>query len=258
MGDFNSNNQNSTNGFVVLPLKSGYQWGGNTPSAAGWPTVDTYAITKSCKNPGKAMDLLNYLYSYDGCRTLYSGVEGTDWNVADGKPKSTDAALKLNMEGGDAYKATGIGFDDNFIGLSHATLNPKDGKPLDLFHDPITYPATLTALQKDFSKHYGVSYPDEIFKNYVAQGINKDQSTTDPWAQNLMPTPPDDITRLEAKLDTLAINDAAKMILSKTDSEFSANKVSAMNDFKAAGIDKVATWYKTAWDKAMQQSKGMK
>jgi putative aldouronate transport system substrate-binding protein len=257
MGDFNANNQDSTNGFVVLPVKFGYQWGGNSNAAAGWPTVDTYAITKSSKNPQKAMDLLNYWYSYDGCRTLYSGVEGTDWTTVNGKPASTAAALKLYQAGGDAYNKTGIGFDDNFIGLSHDTINPKDGKPLDLFHDPITYPSTLTALQKDFSQHFGVSYPEEIFQKYVSQGINKDQSKSNPWAQNLLPTPPDDIQRMEAKLDTILINDAANIILSKTDTAYSANKAAALKDFQAAGVDKVAAWYKTAWDKAMAQANTM-
>ena len=38
------------------------------------------AITKNCKNPEKAMELIDFMNSEEGARLVYSGLEGSHWN----------------------------------------------------------------------------------------------------------------------------------------------------------------------------------
>lgn len=255
MGDFNKNNAKDGKGFMAIPLDWGFQWSGSSHKE-GWADK-AMAITKKATNPERAMDLFNYLWSYDGVRTLNSGVKGTDWDIVDGKAKLKDETLKLKAENGDDWlrKNKGIKYDENWFGLSGVTVNPADGTTLNLFEDTEVYQATLTPLQKDFSSFYGVKYPAEIFKKKVEEGKNKNFSTVNTLAAAVIPTAPDDIKRIEAKLTDLIQKNFAKCILSKSDTEFEANKTKAIEDFKAAGSQKYFDWYLKAWNAAKAAQK---
>lgn len=254
--NFNSTNAQKNQGFQVMPLEWGYQWNGSTYNA-GW--IDKcLSISKSSKNPEKAMDFLNYVYSYDGCRTLYSGVKGTDWKNDNKAPAVTDETIALQQAGGDNWTKTGIGFDSNLIGLSPFTVNPNDKKTVNLFDDSSIFTKTLTPVQKDFSQHYNVSYPEQYYAKLVKDGKVKDQSGTNSFAVAMLPAAPDDIKRTVASLDTLCAKDAAKIILSKSDAEYAANVAQARKDFENAGVKQVKDWYQKAWDKAVQDSQSLK
>jgi len=254
-GDFNTNNAKDGKGFVNLPMDWGYQWGG-AMNLAGWADK-CFGITKNCKTPDKAMDLLNYFYSYDGVRTLFSGVEGTDWSIVNGTPTVSDDAIKLKTAGGDDWAKTGIGFDSNFIGLSPFTLNPTDKKPLNLFEDPTLYAKQLNPLQQDYCNYYKVTYPQEALDKQMDAGKSKNQSTENTLAAALLPVPSDDITRIEAKLDDLMIKSAAKLIMASSDAEYDTIKQQVIADFKAAGADTVSEYWSKAWDTAVTQSKAI-
>lgn len=255
-GDFNTNNAKDVKGFVNLPVDWGFSWG-NAVNLAGWPDK-CFGITKNCKTPEKAMDFLNYLYSYDGCRTLFSGVQGTDWTVVNGVPTLADATLKLNQTGGDDWANTGIGFDQNLVGLSPFTAHPADKKPLSLFQDPSLYAKQLNALQQDYCTYYNATYPQEALDKQVQAGKAKNQSGENTLAAALLPVPNDDISRIEAKLDDLLIKSAAKLIMANSDSEFDTIKTQVLADFKAAGADTVSEFWTKAWDTAVSQAKALK
>ncbi len=251
-GDFNLKYAKEGKGFMAVPLNDGYQWNGAN-YYAGW-TDKSYGISKTSKNAGRAMDLLNYLWSFEGARTMYSGVKGTDWELVDGKPALKEETIKLKAIGGDEWKRTGIQFNWNLIGMSPLTVNPSDNAPLNLFSTEDVYVTSLDTLQKDFSDHYGVKYPAQAFLKKLDEGVNKNQEKMNTLAGAILPTAPDDIKRMEAKVLDLLIKNAAKCILAKSDSEYQQNQAKAIEEFKAAGGDKVAEWYKQAWKDAVAQS----
>lgn len=251
-GDYNANNAKDAKGFVNIPADWGFSWG-NAYDLAGWPDK-CFGITKNCKNTAKAMDFLNYVYSYDGCRTLFSGVEGTDWSNQNGTPTISDSTLALSQKGGDDWSNTGIGFDSGLIGLSPFTVNPADKKPVSLFNDPSVYSKILTPLQQDYCKYYGVTYPQEALEKQVKAGKTKDQSGENTLAAALLPVPSDDITRVDAKVDDLLIKDAAKMIMAKSDAEFDSLKQQTLKDVADAGVKTVDDWFAKAWETAVSQS----
>lgn len=58
------------------------------------PGGRTFAISKNAKHPEKAMELLNWLSSYENARTVWNGPEGENWTMEQGKPVPTDEYLK--------------------------------------------------------------------------------------------------------------------------------------------------------------------
>ena len=255
MGDFNLNNAKDGKGFMVIPTDGYVFEGGLSPQ--GWVGKE-FCISKSCKTPDRAMDLINYFYSFDGARTLYSGVKGIHWDIVDGKPKIFDSTVKLQSEGGENWKKTGIQFDPNLIGLGDSTKNPADGLLVNLFLTPEVFSKANSPLDQDFNKFYGIEYPMEIFNKKINdKSLISASYTTDIavlTANALIPASvvqaPDDIKKIEAKLTDLATKYSAKIVLSKSDAEYATNKTNALADFKAAGVDTYTNWYVKAWSDA--------
>ena len=252
MGDFNATHADEAVGFMEIPTTWANQWG-NTNYKAGW--VDKcFGISSKTKYPEKCMEFINYGFSYDGARQLYSGVEGVDYTVEDGVPTLTQESKDLYVNGGDAWKESGLGFDCNIVGLQQYTVDPEDGKTLNLFYDPSIYPETLNAVQKDFCDYYQVSYPQEIFDKYREENGTFDQSNTDSFTIALIPSAPDEITRIEASLQETAISSASKLVLAADDAEFEKIKQETMAEFDSIGLQDVVTWYSDAWKTAQEQA----
>lgn len=256
MGDFNTHHAAEGKGFMVIPLEFGSQW--NTAKQGngmtGW---GLNAISKNAKNPERIMEVLNFLSSYEGSRLLYSGVQGQHWDIVDGKPQVKPEVVALMQQGGEEFNSLGIKTDVHLAGLSPSVKHPDDGEPLDLFDTPAAYSQQLNPLQKDFSDHYGVTYPGEIFVQKIQQGLN----TTRDLPRNevalygsLLSPIPDDLKRKQAKLVDLMIKYAPKVILSKNDAEYEANKKAAMDEFKASGGEEVGQWYVDEFQKALAKS----
>lgn len=248
--NFNGANNKDAKGYMALPLDWASQWYG-TDFYAGFSNKG-YAITKNCKTPDRAMDLLNYLWSYEGARTVFSGVKGEQWDLVDGKPVMKDEFTKLRVENGDAWKALQIGN----MGLNFMTafntyyINPADNAPMSLFDSEDLYNTNLNPLQKDFSDHYAVKYPAQAFLNLVEAGKVLNQGSSNPYISEYMAPQPDDIKTIAAKVDAEIIKAAAKCILSKNDAEFDSNMAKAIDDINALGYDKFNTWYTAEWNKA--------
>ncbi len=252
MGDFNSKNAGQAVGFEVIPTTWAYHWGG-TDYKAGW--IDKcFGISKKSKNQEKAMKFINYIYSYEGCRLLYSGIEGVHYTVTDGVPVLNRETIDLFMKGGDPWKESGLGFNRNITGLGNYMINPADGKTLDLFVDPSIYGEMLSTCQKDFSSHYNVSYPDEVFQQYREKYNLHDQSNTDSFTVALVSPVTDEIMRREASLVEAAISAAAKIILAGSQEEYDSFKQQTMEEFNNIGLQEVIDWYTNDWNAAKEKA----
>ncbi len=250
-GDYNKENADKGKGFMVIPLEAGGQWKGAF-YPVGWGGKD-YGISTTSKHPEKAMDLLNYFFSYDGARTMYSGVKGMHWTLVDGKAQPTPEIMDLWAKGKNYVqdKAHGLSDDMNLLGLSPFTINPADKTPLDLSVSPYFFSKQpMSALQTSFSDHYKVNYPAEVFARYVAQGKNVNQSGQDMLATGVAELPTDDIVRIRNVIVDTWMRGAAKVILSTFDSEFEANKQALIAELKAAGSDTYYAWSMKTWKDA--------
>lgn len=62
------------------------------PGIRGWTVT---FISKNCKDPEKAIQFLTYLISEEGQKLLYLGVEGSMYDIVDGKPVIRQEVLEL-------------------------------------------------------------------------------------------------------------------------------------------------------------------
>lgn len=247
-GDINGKLSKDGRGFEVLPLDWGYQWNG--ANQIGW--VDkSYTISKNCKYPERAMDLINYLWSYDGSRLAYSGVKGQQWNIVDGVAKPTDQFIQDRTAQDDAFKQSGVRQTDIGImcGLGNFVVNPADKTEVDLFSSGSIFSSLTQAspFAVDFCQHYGVTYPAEIFLKNVAAGKSINQSKMDVRIPAAMAVTPDDIKRIDSALDELMLKAVVKAVMAKSDDEFNTIKTQTMADLKAAGADTSNAWWVKAW-----------
>ncbi|QHT61480.1 extracellular solute-binding protein [Paenibacillus lycopersici] len=238
--------QGPDKGFVTLPLDWGFtNVGGST--VAGW-SDRAWAITSNCKDPGRAMALINFLVSEQGSRLIASGIQGRHWDYADGVPQMKPETAALAAEGGDSWKRTGIGMFANQQGFTdHVVTN--DGGIVNLFESPEMYKAKMNSLYEDYDRHYGVTYPAEAYKRLVEQGKVKTLDQVPQDILNAMPPKPDDIIRIQSKLDELLMKGMPVVVLgSANDAEFAVNEQKLIDQLVDAGADRYFAWFKRAFE----------
>ena len=88
-------------------------------SISGWTVT---LISKTCKDPKRAISFLSYLISEEGNRDLYLGIKGSTWDVIDGKeqfkPEVVDLLNKDRISFDNKYGAANTYWmlaDDNLI-----------------------------------------------------------------------------------------------------------------------------------------------
>lgn len=235
-------------GFMTIPLEWGYQFQG--ADQIGRANA-CYAISTNCKTPDRAMDLLNYLWSYDGSRLATSGVEGQTWNMVNGVPTPTDQYLKDRAAENDAFKQTGVRQTDIGImcGLGQWVVNPADSTEIDLTQSKGVFAAQTetSGLWKAYCQQYGVTYPAEIFLKNLQAGKSINQSKMDVRIPSAVAVAPDNIKTIDTNLDELMLKAVVKLVLAKSDDEFNTLKTQTLADLKAAGADTSNEWWTKAW-----------
>lgn len=91
---------NSSGDDPVLPI----------PGLHGWTVT---MISKNCKAPEKAIQFLTYMMGEEGQKLLYLGVEGSMYDMVDGKPVAKPEVLELLNQDRSAYDKK-YGGDDTY------------------------------------------------------------------------------------------------------------------------------------------------
>ncbi len=241
----NADDPNSIVGFECIPVEGSSSNWDIQDSKVGWDKY--WAITTNCKKPDRAMDLINYFYSADGIRTVYSGVKGVHWDVIDGKPQMKQETLEAAK---DPNKGGKFGIDAfiNFCGQTGGMIC-SDGEIADLKSLPSVRAASLTGADKDYCAYYGVEYPFQAIQNLVDQGKMKVANSALCDMPVLMATPPDDIKLIDSKLEDISVKRAPKLAFAKSDEEWEAIRKQVIDEMKAVGSEKAFTWWKNEFDR---------
>ncbi len=239
---------NALKGYVSLPIEGMTAWA-NSSSSTGWPGF-LLSVTKKAKSPEKAVELIDYLFSYDGVRTALSGIQGEDWDIVDGKAQMLPAAIERLKNPKDEDKKRGLGVLNNIVGITGADVHPTDGGLLDLRKSIDVLKLSLTPTQRDFSSYYGVEMPYQVHEKLMKEGKAFDQSNQMTEIPNVLPQTPDDIKRIDAKLDDIMMKGMPKVILSKSDEEYEKIKNDILGQLEKAGAATSFDWWKKAWDDA--------
>ena len=251
---FNNEHAKDGVGYMSVPLEFGSIWNG-ADYYAGYSNKG-FAITTNCKYPDRAMDLFNLLWSYDGARLVFSGVEGTHWDVKeDGKAHENQTYIDLLKDQPDQWQALKLGGNGSLnimVGFNAWTLHPDDNSPMDLYKSEEVYAASMTKLQRDFSEHYGVEYPLQAFQKLVDEGKVKDMGDSNVYLDSMMPPRPDDLNTINGRADGYLFTAFTKCIMSASDEEFEANVQQAIDDINAMGYQDFADWYSAEHLKAKE------
>lgn len=213
----------------------------------------SHAISRTCKYPEKAMQFINYISSAQGMRLFVNGVKGVDWEVgSDGLPHWTEEA-KAFRSGTSASTDTsatnkkGFNLYTQLYGRSDQVWDPVYKCPINFsYNDDLSKQTSTSVLYQNYSKDYGVSYPDQVFektlpKSYVNGGF-----------LNLAKTTPSDIKQIDDDMLNYLKSALVQAVMCKTDAAFQAAQAKIIADCKAMGSEKAFEWHEQNYEAARE------
>ena len=199
-------------------------------SAAG---MRPFVISKNCKYPDRAIQLLEFTSSPEGSRLINSGVQGDTWDMVKGKPEfKADVLSKANDN--DFKLKSGIGKYWGLAGFRGTTLL-KDGSPGDLSTTIAAKASSIKPSDKEAQAFFG--FPDAAFKN---KGIKYD--TFQDIYLGAKPAMPNDLKKANADLGNYAFKAQFSAILAESDVEFDNIKAKIIDDAKAFKPEEIYKW----------------
>jgi putative aldouronate transport system substrate-binding protein len=230
-----NNMENRVYGHFAVTLNSSYKRADfqDTGFAAGWGI----GITKSCKDPVRAIKYLDFLASQQGQVLNNWGIKGVDYNVVNGKRVIPAAIQKQKNNDNTTFtRTTGIGMYATFSihygdGVKDSTGNYYTT------NFPSNVTDNYTASTKDVLSHYNAKTWKELFPS-------KDQFPVIPWGQayNINYSSTSDLGVRFTKIDAIAQEDIPKAILAKP-SDFNKEWNNFLQDLNNAGVQKMEDEY---------------
>ena len=248
--------------FLPIPFDFGYSYMPIGPmrrspdyvGTVGWGGKN-WSITTNCETPERAMELLNFCFSTEGSRLIQSGVQGIHWDYVDGEPKMKAEVIAAKMERGEQWHRYCLdgskGNLNNLSGLDKPVIC-EDGYAVNLLCVPSAYKLMLDDVQKDFSDYYGVEYPFEAWTKRYEAGILHHNPN---YKGIPMPAVPDDIKRINIKLEDMVLKALPRCILEpKTDDDFGREMAKTIEQLKAEGAEKSWEWGLAAFEAARAEA----
>ena len=223
-------------GYVSIPVK------GANYNAANYNPVglaEYWGISADCKDPARAMDVINYMYTEEGSRNTLVGAYGDTWTIDDsGKAVLTEKGISLKDD--PNYMITsGARKFQNISGIDASSGDSK-GQFIDLFNDPDVLKETLTPLKSTWLSAYGAVSENEFWHNNGGIAINK-------TFEQAVPVAPEDIARLDAKILSYLQENLANLVMAESDEAFAAVKQQIIDEISSMdGYQAYVDWAKAA------------
>lgn len=199
-----------------------------------------YCISSSCKNPEAALKLLDYLCSPEGTRIAFSGVEGSAWEMVDGKAQFTEQynADKATLSDAemDAKYGTQIG---HFMGAQLNVISPVDNSAYELSYTPEYRANSFTEAEQDAFDFYGVSSLREIYtKDTKCVRYQHSEYSAS------MATLPDDLQKNSTDLQNFVLRNYLSCVFASDDADFAAKKQAVIDGAAEYNAEGLFQWYK--------------
>lgn len=257
-GEYNQNvlkTPGSVAGMELLPM---YNTGQGGYFAAGWSDKLMFVSAHS-KNIERAVMFLDYINSEEFARLQYSGIEGEHWETGeDGKPVLTDKVIQMKEDPAqaDAWSKLSLSSWSNWGGIgAEAVLS--DGAPASLWSTPEMLSRGLSPTDKDMCETLGVSYPAEYAQKRVEEGKCSDNSSYDQRFAAIMPSVPQDITRIDGNVNEIVMNALPSLVQAQDDAAFEAAREKLIADVKAANVEQSLKWWQDSTKTALEEVKSM-
>lgn len=219
--------------FTAFPVYVGssinkFGWGGG------------FNITSSCENPEAAMKFIDYLFSPEGARLAYSGIEGVHWEYDEnGVPVPTQETIdnKGKKEWDDAQ---GFGVFQESVGLGYG-VKAEDGYAVDLNSTEAVALMNNSTLDTKYSERYGVTIPGYVPLKLVDEG-KLEPVELDQTIKGFMPTRPDNLTRIMTKGYDYIYKLIPRAIMAESEEEFNSIISEAIDSLASFGVGEVVDW----------------
>lgn len=229
-----ANPDNPDAGYVSI-LIDGAKYSSGSYSYTGLGNY--WCISSKCKNPERALEVINYLYTEEASRNLLCGVKGETWDEDEnGKAYLTDQGLTMKNNS-EWMNTTGARKLQNYTGIDVYSRD-FDGQYLDLFYEPEELAKTLLPVKKSWLEFYGEESESDLWKNNG--GVVGNAAFT-----GLIPSKPSDIARTDTQIYSYLVTALPNLIMAADDEAFEAQKQKIIEDVKAIeGYDEYISWCK--------------
>lgn len=199
------------------------------------------AITTNCKNPEKAMELIDFLSSEEGARLLYSGIEGEHWTSEDGVVQPTEDFI-ANSKADSTYRNTvGVNLYNKLCGFKDIAVL-EDGYPADLSKSNEQKAANILDVDKDYCAYYSeqeggeYSFPGQVLYDMSEKG-EVATYTKGLLLPTFAPSPDEETQRIVAQCDQYMSVQGVKAIMASSDEEFEACREESLKGLSDQGYD---------------------
>jgi putative aldouronate transport system substrate-binding protein len=196
------------------------------------------AISKSCKYPELAMQLLNYAWSYDGAYTFANGIQGQDWDYVDGLTQLLDEHAQALKDG----KVEAPLFS-TFVG---PFIDERTGTPIILQKtDEYFQKYLMTGYVKEYCENYGISVPID---NY---NTAKYHTWDEAWERGVTAYT-GDMKEIDNRIQEYVLTNIPKMVLCESNEAFEQMRLSFMDDLYAMGAQQLIDTRKSNYEQTVE------
>jgi len=196
-----------------------------------------YGVSTGCKYPEKAVELLDWVSSYENARVIYDGEEGKHWNILDGVPTPTEEYLALDRSSPELQKTEGLNILDKFVGYGYATIEPSTGVAIDLWSSsPQALEKKMRKVHKDMLSHYGYKTMPEMY-DALSPGGNIDMTVYN------LGSLPAELQTYDANLQSYEFKNLFRCILAENDEEFDKLQNEYIEGLEAFHIDEIYEYW---------------
>lgn len=181
-----------------------------------------YMISETCEHPEKAVELMNYLASWEGTMLIYNGIQGETWDIVDGEVVLFDETIKGLEEDPDYALKTGMNKYNNIAGMGAVDFWPEHNVPAKLSFLPSVLKTKVTQVESSACEYYGVDYPGQI----VSAGKDEVVLGTDQQYIDYMALPAEvgevseRMKEISAQMQEMHFTDYYEAILAESEEDF--------------------------------------
>lgn len=213
-----------------------------------------FAISKNTKDVEKACEFLNWIYDPEVEFYLYNGPEGGVWEYAEnGEPKVTKEGWEIiNRKAEDIMPDTlGGSFQDgtysfNALGLQ-ASTRMDNGYTIGYRYWPSSLNANDSLMQKEVNAMLGT----DTLAEYLYQNDMVAKSTI---AVNMIPTASDEMEPKIMAIGEVVREYSWQIVYAEDEQEFERLWEIMVQKADALGMKKVESYYKKAWETALEKA----
>lgn len=205
-----------------------------------------FVMGANTEHPEKVMELVNWLYSVEGSRTMFNGVRGQTWEEVDGKAAMLPEAMSSIMSDPSYNAQMGINKYKSIVGQDYDAVDQSTGIYVDLMQEREVIKATMNDADKAYCEHYGAEIPLDVIGN------RQNKTGSNLAYEGLMPTNiPTEISRAVTKIENYLMQEIPNLIQSPDDAAFQEKLASMREELKNMEYDTVRDFYKTAFEEAV-------